>query len=37
MKEKSYNVYDYETGDTLLVKTVGERVTEFKIERKSEK
>lgn len=37
MEEKSYNVYDCETGDTLLVKTVGKRVTEFKVEKSSEK
>ena len=33
MKEKSHSVYDCETGDTLLVKTVGERVTELKVEK----
>jgi len=37
MEEKSYGIYDYETGDALLVKTVGERVTEFKVEKRSEK
>ena len=34
MKEESYSVYDCETGDTLLVKIAGERVTEFKVEKK---
>ena len=34
MEEKSYNVYDCETGDTLVVKIVGERVTEFQVEKK---
>ena len=33
MKEKSFSVHDCETGDTLLVKTVGERVTEFRVEK----
>jgi len=37
MKEKSCNVYDCETGDTLLVKTVGKRVTEIKVENNGEK
>lgn len=37
MEEKSYNVYDCETGDTLLVRTIGERVTELKVEKSSKK